>query len=100
MIQFFLRRIFIKNKALFFEEAQRISGFLKLLMKLRNGEGPWTSEEKKEIKKHLKRLAMYIPALMIFLLPGGSLLIPILAEVMDRRKRLRRPAVQRPETGS
>ena len=86
MIRSFLRRQLLKNKALFFQEAERISGFLYILMKQRNSGGPWTPEEKREIKRQLKYLAMYIPILIIFLLPGGSLLIPFLAEVMDRRK--------------
>jgi hypothetical protein len=86
MIRSFLKRQLLKNRALFFREAERISGFLYILMKQRNSGGPWTPEEKREIKRQLKYLAMYIPILVIFLLPGGSLLIPFLAEVMDRRK--------------
>jgi hypothetical protein len=94
MIRSFLRKQLLKNQALFFREAQRISGFLYLLMKQRNTGETWTPEEKREIKKQLKYLAMYIPILVIFLLPGGSLFIPFLAEVMDRRKVPRRPTLQ------
>jgi hypothetical protein len=86
MIRSFLRRHLLKNKALFFREAERISGFLYLLMKQRNSRERWTPEEKREIKRQLRHLAMYIPILAIFLLPGGSLFLPFLAEVMDRRK--------------
>jgi hypothetical protein len=98
MIRSFLKRQLLKNKALFFQEAERISGFLYILMKQRNSGGPWTPEEKKEMKRQLKYLAMYIPILIIFLLPGGSLFIPFLAEVMDRRKtpRPRVSSVQSP----
>jgi hypothetical protein len=98
VIRVFLKRMLIKHKALFFQEAQRMSGFLYLLMKQRNTEEKWTPEEKKEIKRNLKILVMYIPILIIFLLPGGSLLLPVLAEVMDRRKTRRRPpdSVQAP----
>ena len=91
IIRAFLKSLLVKHKALFFQEAQRVSGFLYLLMKQRNTDEKWTPEEKKEIKRHLKILAMYIPILIIFLLPGGSLLLPFLAEVMDRRKTRRRP---------
>ena len=91
VIRTFLKGLLIKHKALFFQEAQRISGFLYILMKQRNSDERWTPEEKKEIKRNLKILAMYIPILIIFLLPGGSLLLPFLAEVMDRRKTRRRP---------
>ena len=96
MIRTFLKNQLVKHKALFFQEAQRISGFLYLLMKQRNTGEKWTAEERKEIKKQLKILAMYIPILLIFLLPGGSLLLPFLAEVMDRRKVSRRPPAQAP----
>ena len=91
VIRAFLKSLLIKHKALFFQEAQRISGFLYLLMKQRNTDEKWTPEEKKEIKRNLKILVMYIPILLIFLLPGGSLLLPFLAEVMDRRKTRRSP---------
>jgi hypothetical protein len=96
MIRAFFKNQLLKNKALFFQEAQRISGFLYLLMKQRNTGEKWTPEERKEIKRQLKILAMYIPILLIFLLPGGSILLPFLAEVMDRRKVSRRPQVQAP----
>ena len=86
MIRYFFKRLFLKHKRLFFEEAQRITGFLALLMKQRNTEERWTEEEKKLIKDHLKHLSMYIPALLIFALPGGCILLPIFAEIMDRRK--------------
>ena len=89
MIRSFLRRHLLKHKVLFFREAERISGFLYLLMKQRNSGDTWTPEEKREIKRQLKYLAMYIPILAIFLLPGGSLFIPFLAEVMDRRRKPR-----------
>ncbi len=94
MIRAFFKNQLVKHKALFFQEAQRISGFLYLLMKQRNTGEKWTPEERKEIKKQLKILAMYVPILLIFLLPGGSLMLPFLAEVMDRRKVSRRPGAQ------
>ena len=93
MIRTFLKNQLLKHRALFFQEAQRISGFLYLLMKQRNTGEKWTPEETKEIKGQLKYLAVYIPILLIFLLPGGSLLLPFLAEVMDRRRVSRIPPV-------
>lgn len=86
MIRYFLKRQLLKNKNLFFQEAQKTSGFLALLMKERNTGGKWTEEEKREIKNYLKRLTWYLPVLVVFLLPGGLLLLPFLAEVMDRRR--------------
>jgi hypothetical protein len=31
-----------------------------------------------------------VPVIIVFLLPGGSLMLPFLAEVLDRRKTIRR----------
>jgi len=91
MIRFFLKRLILKNKDLIFSEAQRFQGFLHLFFKPRNTDVEWTREEKEQIRNCLKRLSLYVPILIIFALPGGSLLLPILAEVLDRRKS-RRPA--------
>jgi len=71
------------------EEAGQINGFMKLLMKPRNTGAGWTKQEKAQLRKHLKRLSFYVPVLIIFLAPFGSLLIPVLAEILDRRKNRR-----------
>ena len=89
MIRLFLKRLILKNKALIFNEAQQIQGFLQLLFKQRNTDAKWQKEEKQQLKSHLKRLSLYIPILIIFTLPGGSLLFPVLAEILDRRKKRR-----------
>jgi hypothetical protein len=47
----------------------------------------WTEEELAAMKKHFTRLAKRIPALSVLLLPGGLVLLPLLVEVLDRRKR-------------
>jgi hypothetical protein len=67
-------------------EAKHINGFMKLLMKHHNTGIKWTGAEKHELKQYLKRLTAYVPALFLFLLPCGLLLLPVLAEIMDRRK--------------
>ena len=54
MIRYFFKKLFLKHKRLFFEEAQQISGFLALLMKQRNTDEKWTQEEKTLLKGHLK----------------------------------------------
>jgi NhaP-type Na+/H+ or K+/H+ antiporter len=35
---------------------------------------------------HLKNISKIIPAVVVFSLPGGSFLLPVLAEALDRRK--------------
>jgi len=97
IIGFFKRliiRLIIKNKAFILEEVLAVKGLMQLLMKQRNTDQKWTREEKREMKIHLKNISKLVPALIIFLLPGGSLLLPFLAEVLDRRKS-RRPLVQK-----
>ena len=89
MIRLFLKRLILKNKELIFNEAQHIQGFSQLLFKPRNTDLKWQKEEKQQLKNHLKRLSLYMPTLIIFTLPGGSLLLPILAEILDRRKKRR-----------
>jgi len=85
-----LRKIISKNKALILHEARDLNDFMDLLMKPRNTGVDWTREEIRQIKSHLKHLSLMVPALCIFMLPFGSLLLPILAEIMDRRRRTRR----------
>ncbi len=75
-----------KNTALLLNEAKRADGFMRLLMKHRNTGDGWTDEERVQLKSYLRRLAAYVPVLLVFLLPFGMLLVPVLAEVMDRRK--------------
>jgi len=72
-------------------EVLAIKGLMQILMKTRNTDEKWTGEEKKEIKMHLKNISKIIPAVAIFSLPGGSFLLPILAEALDRRKTRRLP---------
>ena len=70
-------------------EAKEVDGFMKLLMKQRNTGDKWTLDEKAKLKSHLHHMAVYIPILFVFLLPFGTLLIPVLAEILDRRKQKR-----------
>jgi hypothetical protein len=86
MIKKYLKRLIIINKEAILIEVLSIKGLMQLLMKIRNTDEKWTWEEKKEMKRHLKNIAKIIPAIAIFSLPGGSFLLPILAEALDRRK--------------
>ncbi len=86
MIKKYLKRLININKEVILMEVLSIRGLMQLLMKTRNTDEKWTREEKKEVKRHLKNIAKILPAIAIFSLPGGSLLLPILAEALDRRK--------------
>ena len=89
MIKLFLKRQILKNRALILQESKHIKKFFQLLMKQRNTGVKWTEDEITQLKSHLKRLAFYVPTLIIFVLPFGSFLLPILAEILDRRKKSR-----------
>jgi len=91
MIKRFLKGLIAKNKEFILSQVLAVKGLMQLLMKNRNTGEKWTREEIREIRAHLRHIAMLVPALIIFLLPGGSLLLPLLAEVLDRRKKIRRP---------
>ena len=86
MIKKYLKRLILVNKEAILAQVLSIRGLMQLLMKTRNTDEQWTREEKKEIKRHLRNIAKIIPAVAIFLLPGGSFLLPIFAEALDRRK--------------
>lgn len=82
----YFKRLIIKNKEFILEQVLAVKGLMQLLMKQRNTNQKWTEEEVREIKRHLRNISRVVPALLIFLLPGGSLLLPFLAEILDRRK--------------
>ena len=86
----YFKRLILVNKEAILMEVLAVKGLMQLLMKIRNTDEKWTREEKKEIKRHLKNIAKIIPAVVIFILPGGSFLLPVLAEVLDRRRVRRR----------
>lgn len=86
MIKTLIKSQLTKNKELIFSETRQVNGFMKLLMKQKNTGAEWTKTEKDQLKKYLQHMALYIPVLFIFLLPLGMLLIPIMAEILDRRK--------------
>lgn len=89
MIIEYFKGLIIHNKEFILKEVLEVKGLMQLLMKYRNTGQKWTREEKKKIKMHVKNISKVVPVLLIFLLPGGSLLLPFLSEVLDRRKSIR-----------
>jgi hypothetical protein len=89
MLPTFIKSQLLKNKTLILHESQGMYNFMSLLMKKRNTGTDSTREDIVVIKSHLRHLAYTIPALIIFLLPFGLFLLPVLAEIMDRRDKPR-----------
>lgn len=66
-----------------------------LLMKQRNG-GKWTDEERRNVQKYLRRIAGVSPYLVLFVMPGGLLMLPLLAWWLDKRRQRRDAERTRP----
>ncbi len=90
MLRPFLTRMIRKNRAAILRESEHMSEFMRLLMKQRNTGEAWTPEDRTRLKSHVRHLLLYVPALILLLLPLGSLLLPLFAEILDRRGKLRR----------
>ncbi len=90
MIKPLLKRHLLKNRDLILREAKQIHDFMVLVMKRRNTGVGLTEEEMRQVRSQVRHLSLYVPALIVFVLPFGSLLLPILAEVLDRREKSRR----------
>ncbi len=86
---FFMRKFLLKHKPLILKHSKDMRDFLRLLLKQRNTGVKWTNEEIAQLKVHVKQLSLYVPALVIFVLPFGYLMLPVLAELLDRRERRR-----------
>lgn len=86
MVRRYLIRLFASNKEFILKETVAVNGAMKLLMKNRNTGEPWTREELAQLRRHFLRLSLIVPALLIFILPFGSIILPVLAEMLDRRK--------------
>lgn len=82
----YFKQFIINNREFLLKEILEVKGLIQLLMKYRNTGKKWTREEKKKIKMHLKNISKLVPIAGIFLLPGGSLLLPFLVDILDRRK--------------
>lgn len=82
----YVRDLLLRNREFILGEVVEVQGLMRLLMKHRNTGKRWTGDELREIRKHLKEISKIVPLVVIFLLPGGTILLPFLAEVLDRRK--------------
>jgi hypothetical protein len=72
-------------------EILRIEGLIAVLMKRRNG-GDWTPEDRVLLRAEFARLARATPGFLIFVLPGGALLLPLYAWFLDTRRARRAAA--------
>jgi hypothetical protein len=70
-----------------------VQGFVRVLMKPPNGQ-QWTDDDREFLRAQLRALARWTPAFVLFLLPGGMVLLLVYAHLLDRRR------AQRPRDGA
>lgn len=78
-----------RQRAQVLEEITEIRGLMPLLMKQRNGIH-WTHKDRRLIMKQMRSLARLSPYAAALLLPGGLLVLPLMAWWLDRRRLKRR----------
>jgi hypothetical protein len=86
MLKKLIKKAFFNSKEILFYESRQMQGFMQLIMKPRNTGERWTAAEKKEIRDYFKYISLHIPFLIVFLMPGGLFLLPILLSILDRRR--------------
>lgn len=69
-------------------EVLAVKGLMPLIMKSRNGER-WSREDRQRLRAGLKGVSVASPCLVVLVMPGGFLLLPLLAWWLDRRARRR-----------
>jgi hypothetical protein len=84
-----VKRLIAPHRKLILEQVLAMRGLMQLLMKVRNTGTAWTPDELSRIRRHLREVVKLVPIVMVFILPGGLILLHILAEVLDRRTQLR-----------
>ncbi len=77
-----------ERKALLSEMVQ-VKGLMPLLMKPRNKQ-KWSDADLRELQVHLKRLSKLSPYIIVFVMPGGFAMLPVLAWWLDRRRQRNR----------
>jgi len=80
----------MREKQFLLQELVQIRGLMPLLMKPRNKQH-WTSDDKAQLREHLRRLTQISPYLVVFVMPGGLLMLPALSWWLDRRRNKQRP---------
>ncbi len=82
-------KLLANYRELIYSQRTDRTNFMSLLMKQRNQKGKWTKEERNEMLMQIKLLSSSVPYLIILNSPFGFLLLPLLANVLDRRKAIR-----------
>lgn len=82
------QRLYIRNELL------QARGLIPILMKRRNG-GQWSAEERAMLQRDLRALSNLSPYLIPLVMPGGVLMLPLLAWWLDYRRNGRKNDTER-----
>jgi len=74
-----------KERNYLIAEMVQVRGLMPLLMKRRNRQ-PWSEADRQELRAHLRRLRDVSPYIAVVVLPGGFVMLPVLAWWLDRRR--------------
>jgi hypothetical protein len=75
-----------RERKFLLSEIVQVKGLMPLLMKPRNKQR-WSTEDKAELRDHLRRLSHISPYIAVMILPGSFLMLPLLAWWLDRRRK-------------
>jgi hypothetical protein len=76
-----LKETVVRNKNAVWKEISESDEMLRLLWRFARG-ATLADEEQKRVREQLLDLAKFVPALGIFALPGGAILLPMLARAL------------------
>jgi len=79
-------------------EMPKVKGLMPVLMKRRNKQ-KWTPEDIAEIRSQVRRISKITPYLVVVVMPGGFVVLPVLAWWLDRRRGQRATAAAPPKSG-
>ena len=91
MLKNLIKKFLLNSREILFYESRQMQGFMQLLMKPRNTGERWSPEEKQELRNYFKYMSVYLPFLIIFLMPGGFFFLPVFSSILDRRRVRRVP---------
>jgi hypothetical protein len=80
-----VRELAASEKRRLLEEVGAMRGLLPLLMKPRHHQ-QWSRADKVLLYRHVKRMSLLSPYLILLALPGGALALPALAWWLARRR--------------
>jgi len=84
-----------RERKFLLSEMSQVKGLMPVLMKRRNKQN-WTPEDIAEIRVQVRRISKITPYLVVVVMPGGFVVLPVLAWWLDRRRGKRAGAITPP----